>query len=84
MKTGVSYFARSRLKHMQEDMEEIKRNNCNFVVHTFSEQDLEFYKGTIQKLVEISKIAGLRSGSIRGASEVFSEEKATLNSCQKI
>ncbi|PIU41703.1 MAG: hypothetical protein COS99_03855 [Candidatus Omnitrophica bacterium CG07_land_8_20_14_0_80_42_15] len=59
MKTGVSYFARSRLKHMQEDMEEIKRNNCNFVVHTFSEQDLEFYKGTIQKLVEISKIAGL-------------------------
>lgn len=61
MKTGVSYFARSRFKHMQEDMGQIKRNNCSFVVHTFSEEDLEFYKGTIEKLIKISHNAGLEA-----------------------
>jgi len=59
MKTGVSYFARSRVKHMKEDMLEIKRNNCNFIVHTFSEQDLEFCKGSIERLVKISHEVGL-------------------------
>jgi len=59
MKTGVSYFARSRLKHLKEDMDEIKRNNCDFVVHTFSESDQEFFKVTIERLIKISHDAGL-------------------------
>jgi hypothetical protein len=59
MKTGVSYFARTRLKHMEEDMEAIKRNHCSFVVHTFSEADLEFYKGAMARLVTISHEKGL-------------------------
>ena len=59
MKTGISYFARSRLKHFREDMEEIKRNHCTYVVHTFSETDLEYYKGSIENLVRISHDVGL-------------------------
>lgn len=54
MKTGVSYFARAGFEHMEEDMDQIRRNHCNFVVHTFSETDLEFYKGTLKRLIEIS------------------------------
>jgi hypothetical protein len=59
MKKGISYFARTRLEHYKEDMAEIKRNGCNFVVHTFSESDLEFAKGSIEKLVKLSHDEGL-------------------------
>lgn len=59
MHTGVSYFARTRLKHMEEDMEAIRQNNCDYVIHTFSESDLEFYKGTVEKLIKISHDKGL-------------------------
>jgi len=59
MKTGVSYFARTRYQHLKEDMAAIKRNNCSYVVHTYSESDKEFCKGTIEKLIKFSHDAGL-------------------------
>lgn len=59
LKTGVSYFGSRIQRHVQEDMSDIRKHNCNFVVHTFSETDLEFYKGTMDKIVGISHKAGL-------------------------
>ncbi|NQU73651.1 MAG: hypothetical protein HQ547_02955 [Candidatus Omnitrophica bacterium] len=59
LKTGVSYFGSRIQRHVKEDMQDIKDHNCNFVVHTFSETDLEFYKGTMKEIVEISHGLGL-------------------------
>jgi hypothetical protein len=59
IKTGVSYFGSRIQRHVKEDMEDIARHNCNFVVHTFSETDLDFYKGTMGEIFDISHKAGL-------------------------
>ena len=40
-------------------MADIRRHNCTYVVHTFSETDLEFYKGTMKEITGISRAAGL-------------------------
>ena len=59
MKTGVSYYGNRIPHHVKEDMEEIVRNHCTFVVHTLSENDLQYYAGTIKEIVHISHDAGL-------------------------
>lgn len=59
LKTGVSYFGSRIQRHVKEDMRDIVRHNCNFVVHTFSEIDLEFYKDTMREIVDISHKEGL-------------------------
>lgn len=59
LKTGVSYFGSRIQRHVKEDMLDIKRHNCNFVIHTFSEMDLEFYHGTMKEIVALSHKAGL-------------------------
>ncbi|MCX5715959.1 MAG: hypothetical protein NTV07_03690 [Candidatus Omnitrophica bacterium] len=59
LKLGISYFGSRIQRHVKEDMADVVRHNCNFVVHTFSETDLEFYKGTMKEIVEISHGAGL-------------------------
>jgi hypothetical protein len=59
MKTGVSYFGNRIPKHVKEDMKEIKKYSCDFVVHTFSENDMQFYKETMKKIVAASHEAGL-------------------------
>jgi len=57
--TGISYFGNRNPRHFVEDLEEILEHHCTFIVHTFSENDREFYKETMQELVELSKGAGL-------------------------
>jgi len=59
IKTGVSYFGSRIQRHVKEDMADIKRHHCNFVVHTFSETDVEYYKGTMDEIFGISHEAGL-------------------------
>ncbi len=61
LKTGVSYFGSRIQRHVKEDMRDIARHNCNFVVHTFSETDFEFYKGTMKEIFEISRKCGLQT-----------------------
>lgn len=58
-KTGISYFGNRNPRHFLVDLEEILSHHCNFIVHTFSENDQLFYYGTMQELVELSKGAGL-------------------------
>lgn len=55
MKLGVSYFGSRMPDDVAEDMKAIRDNGCNFVVHTFAEEDLEFYRGTMEKIVKSSK-----------------------------
>ena len=58
-RTGVSYFGNRNPRHFVSDLEEIVSHNCNFILHTFSENDQEFYKGTMRELVALSHDAGL-------------------------
>ncbi|MFQ5708869.1 MAG: hypothetical protein ACE5HO_15540 [bacterium] len=59
IKTGVSYFGNRNPRHFVSDLEEILSHNCSFIVHTFSENDQQFYKDTMAELVSLSKDAGL-------------------------
>ena len=55
MRLGVSYFGSRMPDDVAEDMKVIRDNGCNFVVHTFAEEDMEFYPGTMEKIVKASK-----------------------------
>jgi len=55
MKTGISYFGNRNPRHFVEDLEEILRHNCNFILLTFSENDQEYYLDTVAELVELAK-----------------------------
>jgi hypothetical protein len=80
MKLGVSYFGNRIPAHYKNhDLPEIQAAGCSYVVHTFSENDLKFYTGTIEKLITLTQAAGLEAhidpwgvGGIFGG-EAFSE-----------
>src|SRR3989338_1093825 len=59
MKCGVSYFGSRMPDDVVDDMKAIRDNGCNFIVHTFAEEDMEFYPGTMEKIVHASKKEGL-------------------------
>lgn len=59
LKTGISYFGSRIQRHVKEDVKDIVRHHCNFIVHTFSETDLEYYRGTMKEICAISRKAGL-------------------------
>lgn len=59
MKTGVSYFGVRHLRHVDEDLGRIVDAGCSFVVHTFSENDLVYYRGTMERIVDLSHRRGL-------------------------
>ncbi len=59
IRTGISYFGNRNPRHFDRDLEDIKAHGCTFVVHTFSENDQQFYKDTVARLVEMTKQAGL-------------------------
>jgi hypothetical protein len=59
IRTGVSYFGNRNPRHFRADLEEMKSHYCNFIVHTFSENDQLFYKYTLAELIKLSKAAGL-------------------------
>lgn len=56
---GASYFGVRDPDHVYEDMLEMAKDGLTFVVHTFSENDLRFYRETMKEIVEVSKKAGL-------------------------
>ncbi len=57
--TGIVYFGNRDPYHYISDLEEILTHHCNLVIHTVSEQDLEFYHKSLAELFDISKKAGL-------------------------
>jgi len=60
VRTGISYFGNRNPRHFLIDLEEILNHNCNFILHTFSENDQLFYKQTMAELIQLSKDAGLQ------------------------
>jgi len=59
LKTGISYFGNWFLRHFLEDLKEIRRSSCNFIVLTFSETDLQYYEKTARDFVRASHDHGL-------------------------
>ncbi len=58
---GVSYFGNRDPRHVDRDLEEMAAAGLTFVVHTFSENDLAFYAGTLQEIVDLTHRHGLEA-----------------------
>ncbi|TET77897.1 MAG: hypothetical protein E3J41_06015 [Candidatus Cloacimonadota bacterium] len=61
MKFGVSYFGNRILEYVETDMRLLKTIGFDFVVHTYSENDFEFYEKTMHEIVKITKDEGLEA-----------------------
>jgi hypothetical protein len=61
MEAGVSYYGNRILRHVQADLEDIAEHGCTYVVHTFSEADLRYYRETIGAIVKATHAAGMRA-----------------------
>jgi N-acetylmuramic acid 6-phosphate etherase len=56
---GCSYFGARIARHVARDMDDLSRRGYTGVLHTFSENDLAYYRDTMRKLVDVSHAAGL-------------------------
>ena len=59
MSTGVAYFGNRILRHVAADMEGLAERGFTGVLHTFTENDLAYYRGTMGRIVAASHDAGL-------------------------
>jgi N-acetylmuramic acid 6-phosphate etherase len=59
MTAGAAYFGSRILRHVAADMEDLARRGFTGVLHTFSENDLAYYRGAMMRIVEASHAAGL-------------------------
>lgn len=57
-KLGTSYFSTRILEHVEKDLKEIKKQGCNFVLHTFDEIDLYYNKENMKRITEMTKKMG--------------------------
>src|SRR5689334_2524733 len=58
-RAGVSYFGVRILRHVRRDLADIAARGYTSVLHTFSENDLAYYRGTMADIVAASHDAGL-------------------------
>jgi len=58
-RAGVSYFGVRIPRHARRDLEDIAARGYTGVLHTFSENDLAYYRGTMAELVTASHELGL-------------------------
>jgi N-acetylmuramic acid 6-phosphate etherase len=58
-RAGVSYFGVRILRHVRRDLEDIAARGYTSVLHTFSENDLAYYRGTMGEIVATSHDVGL-------------------------
>jgi N-acetylmuramic acid 6-phosphate etherase len=58
-RTGVSYFGVRIPRHARRDLEDIAGRGYTAVLHTFSENDLAYYRGTMAEIVVASHELGL-------------------------
>ena len=59
MSVGCAYFGVRIPRHVARDMEELAALGYTAVLHTFSENDLAYYRETMGAIVEASHRAGL-------------------------
>lgn len=60
MKTGIAYFGVRNPKWVREDMKVIREAGFSHVLHTWSEEDEQYYKDTMAEIVEVSVQEGLK------------------------
>jgi hypothetical protein len=60
MKTGISYFGVRNPEWVRKDMKAIKEAGFNCVLHTFAEEDLQYYPQTMKEIIALSKEEGLK------------------------
>ena len=58
-RAGVSYFGVRILRHVRRDLQDIAARGYTAVLHTFSENDLAYYRGTMAAIVASSHEVGL-------------------------
>jgi N-acetylmuramic acid 6-phosphate etherase len=58
-RAGVSYFGVRILRHVRRDLQDIAARGYTAVLHTFSENDLAYYRGTMAAIVAASHEVGL-------------------------
>jgi hypothetical protein len=58
-RAGVSYFGVRIPRHARRDLEDIAARGYTAVLHTFSENDLAYYRGTMAEIVDVSHKLGL-------------------------
>jgi N-acetylmuramic acid 6-phosphate etherase len=56
---GCAYFGSRIVRHVARDMEDLTRRGFNAVLHTFSENDLAYYRHTMKEIVDVSHASGL-------------------------
>ena len=59
VKTGFSYFGVRNPEHVRQDMERMRREGCDLVLHTWSEDDQAYYRETMGEIISLSKDLGL-------------------------
>jgi N-acetylmuramic acid 6-phosphate etherase len=58
-RAGCSYFGVRILRHVRRDLEDLAARGYTGVLHTFSENDLAYYRGTMGDIVAASHELGL-------------------------
>src|SRR5918995_4860218 len=56
---GCSYFGVRIVRHVVGDLEDLVRRGFTGVLHTFSENDLAYYRDTMREIVDVSHALGL-------------------------
>jgi hypothetical protein len=59
MSAGAAYFGNRILRHVAADMEQLAARGFTGVLHTFTENDLAYYRETMARIVAASHDAGL-------------------------
>jgi len=57
---GASYFGNRILRYVEQDMRALRRDQFDYVVHTFSEFDLLFHRQNMADIVRLSQDSGLK------------------------
>lgn len=61
METGISYFGSRLAEHVFPDLEKIRESGCTYVVHTFSEEDVNFYARNMSDIIAKTKSLGMKA-----------------------
>lgn len=60
MLVATSYFGNRIVRHVRADVRKLREEGFDIVVHTFSENDLRFYRKSFRDIVDVTREAGLR------------------------
>jgi len=55
---GVSYFSNRNLKHFKTDLQNLKKDGFNAILHTYSEEDFLWHTGNLKDMCKMSKDMG--------------------------